>query len=51
MNQDIQEKKIRPSIKAMAEGGISLKSIVASHGYIVTPDERDYLEEYESRSK
>lgn len=45
-----REKKIRKSIKVMVEDGLSPESIVFAHGQIVTPDERDYLLEYEKKT-
>lgn len=44
-------KKIRSAIKIMVESGISPMSIVFSIGRLVTPDERDYLLEYEKNYK
>ena len=42
-------KRIRQVIISSAEMGISPMSIVFSVGGFVTPDERDYLVEYEKK--
>lgn len=39
---------IRQTVKQMVADGISPVSIVFAHGHILTPDERDYLEKYNS---
>lgn len=48
MNKQIQEgKKIRPIIKQSIEDKISPFSILSSVGFMVSPDEADFLKEYE----
>lgn len=49
--ETVSGKKIRKSIRFMAKEGCSPVSIVFAHGQIVTPDERDYLLEYEKKYK
>ena len=46
-NTETKNKKVRPAIRMMVEDGISPMSIVFSIGRLVTPDEKDYLLEYE----
>lgn len=44
-------KKVRRVIRGLVELGASPESIIFSVGRIVTPDERDYLLEYEKKYK
>lgn len=47
----MKPKQIRPIIKQGVKDGISPISIVYSVGQMVSPDEADYLKEYDKKYK